>query len=322
VAQATTGATYNLMLQGNYFFYRGNPGDIDKAIGLYRQVIVIEPGNALAWARVAEACVAQGNTGQIPIDRARSAAQEAVQNALALDPNLPRAHYVLGLVYANMDLDWDASVAEYDRAVALDVHGDVAADAKFNSASITAFKEGRLDGLIATLQQAIQRNPLDPGNYLLLGIIEYAAGNFDQSVAAFHKMLDLNPAYIGAHANYAATLLAMGKLQEALAAAEQEADPLARYGMLPCIYWKMGRRADSDAALKTLEDRFGDSAALPAARMHACRGEPDLAFTQLERAYREHDGDLQAIKVDPMLRPLHGDPRYAQFLRKLKFPVT
>jgi TolB-like protein len=320
-AQATSSAAYNLMLQGNYFFYRGTPGDLDKAIGLYKQVIAQEPKNALAWARLAEAYVDKGGSAQMPVDRARAVAQDAVQKALALDPNLPRAHYVLGLIYSNMDLNWDAAVSEYERAVALDAHGDVSADAKFNGASITAFKQGRLDGLIDTLQQTIQRSPLEPGNYNLLGIMQYAAGNLDQSVAAYHKLLDLDAAYIGAHANYAATLMAMGKLPEALLAAEQEPDQLSRYGVLPCIYWKLGRRADSDVALKTLQDRFGGSAALSAARNHACRGEVDAAFAQLERAYQQHDGDLQAITVDPLLRSLHSDPRYREFLRKLKYPL-
>jgi hypothetical protein len=55
--------------------------------------------------------------------------------------------------------------------------------------------------------------------------------------------------------------------------------------------------------------------------MHACRGEVDQAFSQLDRAYQQHEGDLQAFKVDPLLQPLRGDPRYAEFLRKLNFPV-
>jgi adenylate cyclase len=322
VAQASTGEIYSLMLQGNYFFYRSNAGDVDKAIELYKQAIALDPKNALAWARLAEAHVQKTDSNQMPFGQGRSAAQSALAKALALDPNLPRAHYVLGLVHANLDLDWDAAAAEYDRAVALDRHGEVADDARFNSASIAAFKEGRLEGLIAALQQDIVRNPLDPGSYNGLGLIQYAAGKFDQSIAAYQKLLDLDPGYLGAHANYAQSLLGIGKLPEALATAEQEPDQKSKLGVLPCIYWKMGRHADSDAALKTLKDRFADSSGLAAARMHACRGEVDQAFAQLERAYQQHDGDLEATKIDPMLQPLRSDPRFADFLRKLKLPLT
>jgi hypothetical protein len=37
----------------------------------------------------------------------------------------------------------------------------------------------------------------------------------------------------------------------------------------------------------------------------------------LDRAYDQHDGGLPDAKVSPLLQNLHGDPRYAAFLKKL-----
>ena len=54
--------------------------------------------------------------------------------------------------------------------------------------------------------------------------------------------------------------------------------------------------------------------------MHAYRGEADLAFEWLERAYAQRDGGLVDIKGDRFLRGLVGDPSYKSFLRKLKLP--
>ena len=54
--------------------------------------------------------------------------------------------------------------------------------------------------------------------------------------------------------------------------------------------------------------------------MHAFRGEADLAFEWLERAYAQRDGGLVDIKGDRFLRGLAGDPRYKAFLRKMKLP--
>jgi hypothetical protein len=84
----------------------------------------------------------------------------------------------------------------------------------------------------------------------------------------------------------------------------------------------MGRHGESDTAMRSLEDKFGDSGAYVAAQSHACRGEVDLAFEWFERAYRQREGNLEIIKIDPWLRPLHGDPRYKALLRKLQFPET
>jgi tetratricopeptide (TPR) repeat protein len=229
---------------------------------------------------------------------------------------------VLGNMRRDFDLDWDAAAAAYERAVALDVRGDVASDARFNKAAIEAFKSGRVDALLSRLTQDIATNPLDATNYMLLGEFQYASGHLEDSAAAFRKLLELNPNYVGAQANYAVTLLAMGRQADALAAAERESDEASKLSALPCIYWTMGRHGESDAVMKKVEDKFGNSNAYAIALNHGCRGEADLVFQWLERAYRQRDGNLQAVTVQPWLRSLHDDPRYKAFLRKMKFPET
>ena len=47
------------------------------------------------------------------------------------------------------------------------------------------------------------------------------------------------------------------------------------------------------------------------------RGAADLAFEWLERAYVQRDAGVAWTKVDPFLRSLHADPRWAAFLRKM-----
>ena len=177
---------------------------------------------------------------------------------------------------------------------------------------------GRVDVLIQLVDQGIARNPLDPSNFNLLGIFQYAAGRLPESAAAFQRLLGLDPEYVGARANYGVTLMAMGKYPEALAVAEKESYEMTKLTALPCIVWTMGRRAESAAALRTLEVKYGDTAAFAAALNHACRGEVDLAFSWLERAYQQRDGSLAIIKIHPWLQSLRGDPRYNALLRKLK----
>ena len=313
-------AAYNLILQGNYFYYRYGNGDVEKAIAFYRQATVIEPGNALAWARLAEAYVELGSEGHVSRASARAQAEPALQRALAVDPNLARAHYVLGNMHRDLYLDWDAAAAEYDRALALDARADVSTDARFNRAAIEAFKSGHVDGLIRLLTQNVATNPLDATNAYLLAIFQYAAGHLEESAAAYRKLIDLNPSYVGAHSDYAVTLVTQGRQSEALAEVEKESDEQTKLRNLPCIYWMMGRRGDSTAALTRLAEKYGNNGAYAVALNHACRSETDLAFEWLERAVQQRNGDLQTIKIQPWARSLHGDPRYKAILRKLKFP--
>jgi hypothetical protein len=47
-------------------------------------------------------------------------------------------------------------------------------------------------------------------------------------------------------------------------------------------------------------------------------GENDKAIDFLERAYRDHVGpDIALIKVDPMLDPLRGNPRFEALVQKV-----
>jgi hypothetical protein len=101
---------------------------------------------------------------------------------------------------------------------------------------------------------------------------------------------------------------------------EEETDEIWRLAGLPLVYHALGRRSDSDAALAALESEYAAEAAYQIAEVHAFRGEYDLAFEWLERAYNQRDGGLADIKGDRPLRGLAGDPRYKAFLRKLKLP--
>jgi adenylate cyclase len=75
-----------------------------------------------------------------------------------------------------------------------------------------------------------------------------------------------------------------------------------------------------DAALAALKGKYAGEAAYQIAEAHAFRGEVDLAFEWLERAYNQRDGGVSEIKGSRLMRGLVGDPRYKAFLRKLKLP--
>jgi hypothetical protein len=57
------------------------------------------------------------------------------------------------------------------------------------------------------------------------------------------------------------------------------------------------------------------------AEVYSFRNQSDEAFEWLDRAYTQRDDDLIVTKVDPFLKNLHNDPRYAAFLKKLNLPT-
>ena len=85
-------------------------------------------------------------------------------------------------------------------------------------------------------------------------------------------------------------------------------------------YYALGRDKESDAALSEVIAKYHASDAYGVAEAYAFRNQPDEAFEWLDRAYAQRDGGLIATKVDPLLKNLHKDPRFAAFLKKLNFP--
>jgi len=56
------------------------------------------------------------------------------------------------------------------------------------------------------------------------------------------------------------------------------------------------------------------------AEIYAFRNQSDEAFEWLDRAYAKHDDNLIFTKVEPLLKSLHNDPRFAALLKKLNLP--
>ncbi len=106
-----------------------------------------------------------------------------------------------------------------------------------------------------------------------------------------------------------------GRFPEALTAFQKESHDGFRLLGLAVAYHALGRKAPSSAALAQLSE-------LPVhaylnAQANAYCGNSDLAFEWLERAYTQRNAGLCQIKVQPLLRNLHGDPRWHPFMKKM-----
>ncbi len=58
------------------------------------------------------------------------------------------------------------------------------------------------------------------------------------------------------------------------------------------------------------------------AQYHAELGEQDEAFAELERAYAARVGQLNFLRVTPLLDALRGDPRFDELVRRVGIPES
>jgi hypothetical protein len=82
----------------------------------------------------------------------------------------------------------------------------------------------------------------------------------------------------------------------------------------------LGHAAESLRALDAMKARYAHSFPYQIALVHAWRGERDLAFEWLEKAYAQRDAGLSSLKSSVLLRKLRQDQRYTALLRKMNLP--
>ena len=83
---------FDAYLQGYYFFQRNTDKDTEMAAKYYERATQLDPAYALAWVGLSRVRNWQANTGLVPAEEGQRLAREAVERALALNPNLAEAH--------------------------------------------------------------------------------------------------------------------------------------------------------------------------------------------------------------------------------------
>ena len=146
-------------------------------------------------------------------------------------------------------------------------------------------------------------------------------GHLDEAAADFKKALELNPDVVAAHMVLSQIYVMQGRPQDALPEIELVRSHPYRAGLYSIAYYALGRKKESDAALSELITKYHAGGAYQIAEVYAFRNQLDQAFEWLDRAYAQHDGGLIVTKVDPLLKNLHGDPRFATLLKKLNLPT-
>jgi tetratricopeptide (TPR) repeat protein len=304
---------HRLYLQARHFIGRHTRGDTARGIEYLTRALERDPQFALAWVELSGAHTNEVGQGWAPAKEGLEKAKEAAAHAVALKPELAEAHAQAGWIKMTYDWDWRGAEASYGEALRL-APGNAFV---LRRVGWLAANLGRPDEAIGLYRRAIEQDPLSAATYHSLGMALDAADRFAEAEQAYRKVLELSPQRTAARAILGLNLLAQGRSDDAHAEGLQEPAPWARLWAMSIIEHAAGRGAAADAALRELCSKDPEGAAYNIAQVHAARGESDLAFEWLERAYLQRDPGLSEMKPSPLLRPLHGDPRWPAFLRKM-----
>jgi len=301
-------ALYELLLQARALTLRESNEDWRQAIALYRRALEREPRLALAWAEMARTYVQLGRFGGMPIQDAMQEARAAAQRALELEPDQATGLVALGWVQRTADWDWRAARQSFQRALELapgnaSVMGDLA---------VFYFNTGRVAEATSLARQAVERDPLNARAQASLGFILNLNGDWEQALAPLRQAVALAPSIEEVRSHQARALMALGRLPEAAAAAEQE--PNEAYRLIARAFIP-GPAAD--AAMAEFVAKYGEEMPGYVANIHGIRGEIDPAFAWFERALARRDAAVVWVKTNVNNRALRADPRWPAFLRKV-----
>src|SRR6185437_1277956 len=148
---------YQLYLNGRFHFARRTREDIYQSIELYQQAVNIDPTFALAYSSLAEAYAVIPSYPYASPAECFPKAKAAIAKALELDPDLPQAHTVAGMIAATYDWDWATADREFNRALELDPN---LADTHYRYAWTFLSPLGRHDQAIAEMKKAMELEPL------------------------------------------------------------------------------------------------------------------------------------------------------------------
>lgn len=319
VSRVPRGGTTNAKALDLYFEARAfarheTPGDSTKAIACYRRALEIDPTFALAWHGLATCHANLAYYAEGAVRGGFVEARNALRRALALEPRLAISHSLEGWLCLYNDWDWDGALSAVRHALAIAPDSS----AVLANACTVLGNLGYLQEATDLARRAVALEPMDASRFLHIALSEFEEANVDAAEAALSRALLLDRKLGTANFCLGWIRCRQGRIEEALAGfAEETVDEYRELGLA------LAAQARGDPSLVaqhigSLTERHGASSPFHLATAHAALADPDLAFAWLDRALAQRDPRLVEVQSDFMLKPLRTDPRWREFLRRMK----
>jgi len=188
-----------------------SPDDSEKAVGFYERAVQLDPGFALAWARLSRANAHVYFGGLDSTTARRNATERALNTAQKLQPNSPETLLAQAYYQYWVRRDYELAKGTFGRVRELlpgssDVPGALA---------LIARRQGRWDESVAYWEQTLV---LDPRNteWLALAAETYAMlRQFPAALKTYDRLLDIVPNDPDTVASKAKIYQAEGNLEQA-----------------------------------------------------------------------------------------------------------
>jgi TolB-like protein len=305
---------YTLFLQAKSRSNHWNsPAEINEGIDYIEQSIKLDPTFAPAWALLSRARSALAAGDLLLGEKNWTDARIAAEKAISLAPNDDKGYCAMAKINWLHDFDLAAARVQSQRALQLN-EGCGLTWGGYIAVAIGDFDEG-----IELIKRGVKQDPLNSFGYMYLAADEIYAGKLSDAKVNIGKVKELNPK---ADVHFLEGLISLeeGNPRAAYEAFEHVTGPDDRLAGQAVSLYAMGRKGESDQALKALKNGYSKKSPFNIAMVYAFRGDADQAFQWLDKAYIARDYGCPFVKVYPLLRNVRSDPRFKAFLRKMNLP--
>ena len=312
---------YEAYLRGQFHAQKETPADLDLALKYFETARQTDPDYAPAHTGIAFVWTVRSQMGYVPPGEATPRVKAAAMKAIALDPELPLAHYALGMAAWN-EWDWETNEREFQRTIELD--SNLAEVHAFYSHLLIALK--RPEEALVQIERAMQLDPLNAFVQAFYGVDLYFVRRYDDAILWLQSALRTSPDLPFAHCVLANAFNVKGEPEKAMQGAQ---GCLAHYGRdVQDALMRGYSEAGYAGAMRQVADllsKGGNGTYVPAIDVFAAyrhAGEKDLALQWLLKAVDARDPNLFGAFRDPfVVDGVAGDPRFREILRRTRLPM-
>ena len=306
---------YNKYLLGRHFWNQRTPASLLASIEPLREALALDSQYGRAWEALADAYVL------IPEYRAGSIreyiplAHEAIDAALAINPQSARALTTSAYIKFMYDYDLQGAAAEFKRAI--DIEPDYATAHQWYGELLAA--EGKLDAALDQIRLARKADPLAHIMPHDMGVRLMWTDRRDEAYQYFQESIELNPNAQNTYRNLAQLQMREGYHDLARENIRKwssivKKDPATELAVIDALE---NPALKQDAVALVLADTQAPDGSHGKALMLMYLGEPELALDSLEKGFEQGDPYAVYIKRMDLYEPLRDNPRFQALLAKM-----
>jgi adenylate cyclase len=307
---------YQLYLKGRHQWKKFFAPGYERVREYFEQAVALDPFYAPAHTGLASYYLFGAANGLLPPDESWPRGEEILRKSLALDDTLAQSYQGLAAVELFYKRDWPAAERAFLHGMELDPNF---ADIPAHYALCLALF-GRKEEALAQMDRAALLDPFFPGLNLDSGRMFFLLRDYDSAIKRLAETLETYPDYAAAHKHFGDACEKKGMLHEAIT---QWSAALTLSGQAEHarVVEQVFATAGFEAAVRTLAQRQledldrkrAQGEYVPAADYvfaNVRRGRIDEAFEWLPKMVEERNGFALQLRVNPILDPLRGDPRF------------